>query len=406
MYPLGKQFEVDYTKAVSDKKAVVQGTNYRITVVTERVVRLEFSPNGQFNDRPTQLIKKRNVGLPDFSVRQDSTIAEITTKYFSLSYIKGQPFVGTKVDPMRNLKITLLSRERDRNKDWYVGHPEARNMLGNMVSIDVDTPPILQKGLYSLDGFVSIDDSYSKIIMEDGTLAPPIPNHLDIYVFMYDRDFRQALFDYFKMTGAPSLIPRYALGNWWSRNITYNDESVNSLIRNFERKKIPISVMLFDHDWHFRDVGDYKKLKTGYTFNPELFPDPKKTIGELHKRGIRVGLCVNPTNGIYPHEQYYKQAAEYLQVTGSSIIDFDPLNPKLLDVLFKMFLHPLEALGVDFFWNDSDGNKDLSKLWALDHYMYLDSGRNNNKRALLLSRGGILAPHRYPVLYGGSSEIS
>ena len=132
MYPLGKQFEVDYTKATSDKKAIVQGTNYRISVISERIVRLEFSPNGQFNDRPTQLIKKRNIGLPDFSVRQDATIVEVTTKYFSLSYIKGQPFVGTKVDPMRNLKITLLSRDRDRSKDWFVGHPEARNMLGSM----------------------------------------------------------------------------------------------------------------------------------------------------------------------------------------------------------------------------------------------------------------------------------
>ena len=56
MYPLGKQFEVDYTKAVSDRKAVVQGANYRISVISERIVRLEFSPNGKFNDRPTQLV--------------------------------------------------------------------------------------------------------------------------------------------------------------------------------------------------------------------------------------------------------------------------------------------------------------------------------------------------------------
>ena len=405
MYPLGKQFEVDYTKAKSDKKAVVQGNNFRISVITERVVRLEFSPNGQFNDRPTQLIKKRNIDLADFSIRQDANILEVSTKYFALSYIKGQSFFGTKVDPMKNLKITLLSRERDRSKDWYVGHPEVRNMKGNMVGVDVNVPPVYQKGLYSLDGYASLDDSFSKIIMEDGTLEAAIPNHLDIYVFMYDRDFKQALFDYFKMTGAPPLIPRYALGNWWSRNIVYNDKTVHELIRNFERKKIPLAVMVFDHDWHIRNVGQNKDLKTGYTFNPELFANPQNMLAEFHKRGIRVGLCINPTNGIYPHEQYYKQASEYLQIQNPTVIDFDPLNPKLLDVLFKMFLHPLEAIGVDFFWNDSDGKMDISKLWALNHYLYLDSGRNSNKRALILSRGGIYAPHRYPILYGGSSKI-
>ena len=406
MYPLGKQFEVDYTKAVSDKKAIVQGKNYRISVITERVIRLEFSAAGEFVDRPTQLIKKRNIGLPDFSVRQDANILEITTKYFALSYIKGQPFVGTKVDPMKNLKITLLSRERDRSKDWYVGHPEARNMLGNMVSVDVSIPKNLQKGLYSLDGFASLDDSYGKLIAEDGTLLDPPQNHLDLYVFLYDKDFKQALFDYFKITGAPPLIPRFALGNWWSRNTVYDEKSSVDLIRNFERKKIPISVMVFDHDWHLRDVGDFHGLKTGFTFNPELFPNPSGTIQEFHKRGIRVGLCVNPTNGIYPHEQYYAQASQTLGLDTPTIIDFDPLNPKLMDVLFKMFLHPLESMGVDFFWNDSDGKMDITKLWALNHYMYLDSGRVANKRPLLLARGGVYAPHRYPILYGGSSEIS
>ena len=406
MYPLGKQFEVDYSRAASDKKVVVQGENYRFSVITERVIRLEFSPSGQFNDRPTQLIKNRNVGLPDFSVRQDANVVEITTKYFSLNYIKGQPFIGSKVDPMKNLKITLLSRERDRSKDWYVGHPEVRNMLGNMVGVDVDIPVNMQKGLYSLDGFVSIDDSFIKVIMEDGTFEEPISNYLDMYVFMYDKDFKKALFDYFKITGAPALIPRFALGNWWSRNVQYDEQSTKELIRHFEKKKIPFSVMVFDHDWHLRNVGDFQNLKTGFTFNPELFPNPQSVINEFHRRGIRVGLCINPMNGIYPHEQYYSQATGFLQLQEAAIVKFDPLNPKLLDVLFKLFLHPLEALGVDFFWNDFDGRGDILRLWALNHYLYLDSGRNSNKRPLVLARGSVVAPHRYPVLYGGSSEIS
>lgn len=406
MYPLGKQFEVDSHKAKSDKKAIVLGANYRISVITERVIRLEYSPNGQFVDAPTQLIKKRRVGIPDFFIRQDANIVEVTTKYFALSYIKGQPFVGSKVDKMKNLKITLLSKDRDRRKDWYFGHPEARNMKGNMVGVDVSIPDNLKRGLYSLDGFSSIDDSMSKIIMPDGTLADPPANHTDIYVFMYDNDFKQALFDYFKMTGAPALIPRYALGNWWSRNTDYDDESAHELIRNFERKMIPFSVVVFDHDWHLREWGDQKSLKTGYTFNTKLFKDPKRMIDEFHSRGVRVGLVVNPTNGIYPMEQYYKQAIEFLKATPNSVIQFDPLNPKHLDLLFKVFLHPLENLGVDFFWNDSTGDMNVSRLWAINHYMYLDSGKNNNSRPMILARSGLIAPHRYPVLYGGSSEIS
>ena len=288
MYPLGKQFEVDYSRAKSDDKTIVKGSNFRISVITERIVRLEYSPSGAFVDRPTQLVLRRNLGYPEFQVKQDTQFVEIITKYFHLIYVKRQPFLGTKVDPMKNLKITLVSRERDRNKDWYYGHAEAKNMLGNFISVDVNSSRDMNKGLYSLDGFASLDDSKSKVIMEDGTLADAPSDHIDVYVFMYDRDFKQALFDYFKMTGSPAMIPRYALGNWWSRNVTYDDNSVMELIKNFEKKKIPLAVMLFDHDWHYRDVGEYKRLKTGYTFNSNLFRDPKKMIEQFHRRGIHV----------------------------------------------------------------------------------------------------------------------
>ena len=61
MYPLGRQFSVDSTKAKSDAKAIIQGTKYRISVISERVIRLEYSASGQFIDRPTQLVKIRNL---------------------------------------------------------------------------------------------------------------------------------------------------------------------------------------------------------------------------------------------------------------------------------------------------------------------------------------------------------
>ena len=168
MYPLGKQFEVNYKDAVAESKAIYKGTNYRITIISERVVRLEFSPSGNFVDAPTQLIRKRNLGYPEFKVNQDTNFIEITTKYFKLLYAKRQPFSGTKMDPMKNLRITLMSREKDRQRDWYYDHPEARNMNGNMVAIDVPGSKVLNRGLYSLEGFASINDTPNKILNPDG----------------------------------------------------------------------------------------------------------------------------------------------------------------------------------------------------------------------------------------------
>ncbi len=406
MYPLGKQFEIDYANIFSDSKAVFRGQNWRISVLSERLVRLEYDPTGKFVDIPSQLVRKRNFGLPEFKVQQDASYIEITTRYFRLSYVKGQVFQGNSIDPMKNLKITLISSDKDRERNWYYGHPEVRNANGNMISVDIPSSNVYHRGLYSFEGFASINDSNNKLIAEDGTLLDRVPGSLDIYVFMYDKDFSQALIDYFKLTGFPDLPPRYAFGNWWSRNVEYNDEKLDALFKKFEKKKIPISILLLDNDWHYRNVGEHVGLKSGFTFNKNLFPDPVSTIEKIHKRNIRVGLKLDPTAGIYPHEAFFPTASKYLGISEAKIVLFDPLNPKLLDIYFKVFLHPLEALGVDFFWNDYSGNNKLLNLWAINHYQYLDSGRSVAKRPLYLSRNSIYAPHKQSILYAGSSEVS
>ena len=406
MYPLGKQFEIDTSKAKSDNKCTYKGKHYRISVLTERLVRLEYSASGVFVDVPSQFALNRSFSFPEYKVRQDSKFLEITTKYFRLTYVKEAHFRGSKIDPMRNLKITLFMNDGDNDRDWYYGHPEVRNFDGNMISEDMDTPKALKRGLYSLEGFASIDDSKSLLFNPDGTLYEREKNSLDIYVFLYKDDFELALKDYFKLTGNPELIPRYALGNWWSRNITYDQDKVKELISNFERRKVPLAVFLLDKDWHYRDASNVKGLKTGFTFNKDLFNDPVEVSKFLHDHNIRLGLQIDPSEGIYPHETYYLQACYYLGINNNKIIKFDPLNPKLLDVYFKLFLHPLEALGVDFFWHDYKGDNQVLKLLAYNHFNYKDIGRNPAKRSIMLSRSGIYASHRYPVLYAGSTEVS
>lgn len=405
MYPLGKQFETDLRRVKSDTKAMVTGKKFRISIITERVVRLEYSQTGSFVDKPTQLVKNRNLGLSAFTIRQDPTMLEISTRYFKLTYVKEQPFTGSRIDPMKNLKITLVNyNEKDRQRDWYYGHPEVRNMKGNISGVDLPINQTLSKGLYSLEGFASIDDSDSFLIEPDGTLSMRNKGDIDIYVFMYDKDFREGLTDYYKITGFPELLPRYALGNWWSRNITYNEVGIDEVLRRFDKKKIPLSILLLDKDWHYRNVSQYKALRTGFTFNTKLFPNPVSMIKKIKDKNIRVGLQIDPTEGLYPHDAAYKKAIEYMDINDNSIIQFDPLNPKLLDIYFKIYLHPLEAAGVDFFWNNYTGN-DIYKLWAMDHYLYLDSGRNPAKRGIILSRGAVFAPQLYPVIYGGSTSI-
>ena len=403
MYDFGDTYHINLNDLRSKEAAMILGTNFRITVLTERLIRLEFSPAGTFNDLKTELVSFRNFDVPVFSKKEDDTYLEVETSYFKLSYDKGTDFKGTMVNPSKNLRIEI----KNTSVTWYYGCPEAKNFYGSNISAEKKTTENAEnKGLYSIDGVVSFDDSDSYRINELGSVEEPIKDNKDIYVFAYNKDFGLVVNDYFKLTGLPALIPRYALGNWWSRDIAYTADEVKELVGNFEKYDIPISVFLFDKEWHITETDNIKNIETGFTFNDKLIPEPKELIDFLHQKGIRVGLQTNIKDGIFPHEAHYQDFKNFLEYQGEGIIFIDPLNPKFLDALLKYGLQPLEEFGVDFFWNDLKDFESIHKLWILNYYMFKNLSRNPAKRGMILARNPLKAVHRYPVSYAGVSKVS
>ena len=240
MADLLPHFAVDYSNNRSKPEAIFQGQTYRITILSERLLRLEYSKDGIFFDDLTEQVIYRNFPVPAFQVQQDEKFLEITTKYFRLQYLKESPFVGSKLAPDSNLKVTLLNTD----KIWYFNHPEARNFGTTPMSLDGNSKKMAYaKGLYSVDGFASLDDSKSMIMMPDGYLMTSNVPRIDTYLFVYRRDFGLCLKDYFTLTGYPALIPRYALGIWWNRNEIYNFQDTKDLIGHFNRNRIPLSII-------------------------------------------------------------------------------------------------------------------------------------------------------------------
>lgn len=396
-------FKLKMEDAIPNEGAIFKGKYYRITILTERLIRFEYNGEGLFEDRPTQLAMFRKFDTPPLSVREDEKYIEITTKYFKLEYTKDKPFSTSKLVPGGNLRVNLLSTDRV----WYYGHPEVRNYFSTASSFDEMNDKIkLKKGLYSTDGFASLDDSTSYVINEQGYLLPRTNKAIDFYLFVYRKDFGLCLRDYFMLTGKPPLLPRYALGIWWSRNYPYNESELLTLIERFNRYQIPLAVLLLDKDWHLRNYEKLKNLLTGYSFNKQLIPAPYEFINRLHALGLKIGLNINPIEGIYPHEEMYSKIASFLELPEKKQIPFAPLNPKFLTAYFKLLLRPLELLGIDFFWNDYYHKNDLLSLWILNHYHFLEANRKEAKRGMLLARNSLIAPHRYGILYSGKTKVS
>ena len=74
MYKLGEHFKNNKVSDwVSDEEAIIRNSTYRITVLTERLVRLEYSSDGMFNNYETQNVKNRRFSIPEFTKEEDDT---------------------------------------------------------------------------------------------------------------------------------------------------------------------------------------------------------------------------------------------------------------------------------------------------------------------------------------------
>ena len=390
MYNLGNQFKFNMNLAKSNPEATIVGEKYRFTILTESMIRLEYSENGVFNDNPTSLVWYRNFNRPEFYVRGDKNSLEIKTNYFTLTYLKNAKFGANPINPSANLKIFIPFL----NKTWYYKHPEARKYDSYYGEFDKNSNLNKIKGFYSLDGFTSIDDSKSLIFNEDGTLENNENQRIDVYFFAYGNNFNCFLNDYYKITGYPSLIPRYAFGIWWYKNENYNDYTFSNLIKEFENKDVPLSVIILNDSWH--------KYKTGFTFNINHFKEPNKMINYLHSKNIKLGLTVNLNDIIQKDEEQYKTVLNYIKPNKKGNILLNIKNNIDLDVYFKIFIHSLTNLDVDFF-NIEDFDEEIRFL--INHYHSLDTKVINNRRNLILSKDSLIASHRYPIFLTGHPKV-
>ena len=159
---------------------VFQGTKYRISVLSESLVRLEYSDNGVFVNGLTPIVRNRLFDDPTYMRKEDNNFLNIETKYFNLSYVKNTKFS----DKTLNVKLN------GTNIVWYYGTKEVKNFGGTTYNLDgVTSLPSLEKGLFSPDGFVTIDDSKSPIIDEYNNIYANNHKPIDIYLFMYNKDF-------------------------------------------------------------------------------------------------------------------------------------------------------------------------------------------------------------------------
>ena len=394
-----------HTAPAARPENVIQGDCYRITMLTDRLVRLEYSEDGIFEDHATQTVLNRDFPKVEYSVRELEDQLEIFTKHLHIIY-------NRKAFSPRGLSIQLQGYA-GCGDTWHYGEP-MRNLGGTARTLDeVDGACELGTGLMSRRGAAVLDDSRSLLIDEDGWVQPRKKGICDLYFFGYGHDYTDCLNDFYYLCGKTPMLPRYALGNWWSRYYKYTEQSYMELMERFDEEGIPFTVAVVDMDWHLVDIDPkYGTGWTGYTWNKEFFPDPERFMKWLHDRGMKITLNVHPADGVRGHEEMYPQMAEAMGIDPATEepVNFDITDRKFLDAYFDVVHHPLEEQGVDFWWIDwqQGGNtkmEGLDPLWMLNHFHYLDKGRDG-KRPMTFSRYAGPGSHRYPVGFSGDTHVT
>ena len=181
---------------------IFEKNNLRISLLTPRLIRTEL---GAFTDMPTQTVVNRDFGEVEYRITENEKYVVITTSEVFFRVRK------------KDGRVVYAAFDNGYTKS-FGKHP----LPGTARTLDTANGRVkLDAGITSAYGSSMMDDSVSLIVNSDGTVSPR-EKCTDRYWFAYGTDYLRNLRDFFRLTGEVPLIPKYALGNWWSRYKAYN----------------------------------------------------------------------------------------------------------------------------------------------------------------------------------------
>lgn len=244
------------------------------------------------------------------------------------------------------------------------------------------------------------------------------------YFVIYGPTPQEILHKYTELTGKVQLPPSWSFGLWLTTSFLtdYSEQTVMKFINGMEERHIPLDVFHFDCFWQ-RDF-EWSNL----TWNNDEFPDPEKLIQEIHNKGIKVCVWINPY--IAQKSQMFKEGKEHgylvkrtdgnvwqwdLWQAGNGFIDFT--NPDAVK-WYQGKLKKLLAMGVDCF------KTDFGERIPMEDAVYFDGSdpkREHNyytyqynkatfdaiaeakgrDEAVVFARSATVGSQKFPVHWGG-----
>eukprot|EP00727_Mastigamoeba_balamuthi_P005553 m51a1_g1617 putative glycosyl hydrolases 31 family protein (869) ;mRNA; r:217912-221125 len=400
----------------ADPKAIVTFGHARFTVLTESVVRIEWSDTGVWDDLASLVFLNRLLPVPQFWTERTSTSVMIKTPRVSLSYTPGNE--GQTVFSAANLKIDVCDATAGT---WRPGTKDTGNLFGTLRTLDNQQGPeeldcslnphagdlYCTYGLVSRGGWALVDDSATRLI--DRWLVGERNDRIDWYFFGHGLDYRKALAEFTLIAGKIPLPPRYAFGIYFSRG-------TKAIVEEYVAHNTPLDVVVTDMDWHQTFYKEAEKGQldpagqmigwTGHTWDKGLFPQPQNFLAWCKRRGLRNTLNLHPASGLQKWEERFEEVARAMGMDPSQTeyVPYDLQNETFARAYLDLVLQPLTDQGIDFWWLDWQqwltGNPNPT-FWLNHVFFNNHKRRGENLRGMILHRWGGLGNHRYQVGFSG-----
>lgn len=234
---------------------------------------------------------------------------------------------------------------------------------------------------------------------------------------------KEVLERYTDLTGKPSLPAPWTFGLWLSTSFTtnYDEETVNKFVDGMFERDIPLAVFHFDCFW-MKEFG-----WCDFTWDKDVFPDPKGMLQRLKAKGLKICVWINSYVG--QESSMFQEGMEngyFLKRANGDVWQWDMWQPGLAIVDFtnpaacEWYTSKLEALldmGVDCFKTDFgeriptdcvyyDGS-DPVKMHNYYTYLFnktvydLIAKKKGKEEAILFARSATVGGQKFPVHWGG-----
>lgn len=248
------------------------------------------------------------------------------------------------------------------------------------------------------------------------------------YYFIAGQNLDQVISGYRTLTGKAQVMPRWAMGFWQSRERYKSSADLESTMKEFRDRHIPVDNIV--QDWNYWPIDSWGC----HQFEAARYPNPQAMLDSIHAMHGRFMISVWPK--YYSSTANYKELDKngwmYQQAVKDDIHDwlgyvgsfYDAYAPGARKMFWRQMdenLYSKYKFGVDAWWMDaSEPNvRDCTPMWyrkALSGPTYLGSSTeyfnaysivnadaiyngqrsvNPNQRVFLLTRSGFAGEQRF-----------